>query len=450
MRNNRRTPRRGVALVAAVVFAFLVLALGVGLLRFTTSELISTRSQTNVLVARNVAEAGAEVALSQWNDGTKPATLSGNVTGSVKGVSTLMGTYTVTCEEDEDHTLTITSVGLEANAPAGVNGETVRLTATGLAGEVGARPFAYAGFGDEGIDLSGSGSSDSYDSALGPYQSGSAKSNGGMGTNSPVVNAIKASGNPIIKGKVVGGVGADPNALKNGWRTFWAYPTGGFDALQKPMELPPVEQPASGTPFGVVSVVKDSNLKISGPNGGTSLISARTYDKYKNNFTWNIPSGVYTLDKINMGSDQNVVNINGDVTLICNNTTQSMLTGGNTAFNIYGTLKIYVNGNVDIGASFTTINPTNPYQPSKVQILGTPTCKTITWSGHNNFVGCIYAPAATVNLTASSNLYGAVVGKKIVMSGAGIIHYDEQLENLTMGSGSGEVSQWVFQTWERY
>lgn len=467
MKIHAKQKRRGVALVAAVGLTFLVLALGAALLGMSTSELVASKSQADTIVARNIAEAGAEIVLNQWNNGNKTASLTGNVQATVGGTKSTVGSYTVTAVEDTaNHVLTITATGKEANAYAGSNGQTVRIKAAGQAGSSGTMPFQMGAFAKDSMKLA-SPNTDSYDSAKGAYGGSNKGSKGGVGTNSNVTGAINISGGPKVNGTVVAGPGTTlvktapgwsnppPEGILPGWGTQYqgGYPTGtpAFSVLPEPFDLPDVTAPTNGTPFANVPVIVDLARGIKAPSGSNSLVSARVYDQQgnskNNNYTWDIPGGTYNLTSINIPGDQNVVNINGDVTLVVSG---NVNTGGNTSFKFApgASLKIVSSGKVDIGASFTNMDGTAP-PPSKVQIQGTPSCSSIKYSGHVAFVGTIYAPQADVAFGGYSNIFGAVVGKTVDISGGGWIHYDEQLGKLALGGGQSAVNKWSLITWEQ-
>lgn len=469
MKRHQRAGERGVALVAAIAFSFVVLALGAGLLGFTTSEMRSSKSQADTIVARNVAEAGAEIALNQWNSGIKPATLSGTLQATVGATTVNVGTYTVTCVEDANNVLTITATGKESNPPAGAPGQQVRITATGQGGASSAYPFQYGAFAKERITLA-SPNTDSWDSAKGQYNAQTPGKKGGIGVNSSVdgsVRVLDISGGPNINGTVAVGKNTvlvktapgwsnpPPEGIPPGWGTQYqgGYPKGtpAFAVLPDDVNLPDITPPTNGIPFGYVPVIVDLAKKIKEPSGVNALVSARQYDvkgnSKHNNFTWDIPAGTYNLDRIDMPGDENVVNINGAVTLVVSGYVK---TGGNTKFRLSpgAKLKIIASGNVDIGASFTNMDNSVP-KPADVQIEGTPSCASFLYSGNVAYVGTIYAPSASVKLSGSSTIYGAVVGRIVDISGGGGIHYDTQLANVGVGQGADAPNRWVFQTWEQ-
>jgi hypothetical protein len=61
------------------------------------------------------------------------------------------------------------------------------------------------------------------------------------------------------------------------------------------------------------------------------------------------------------------------------------------------------------------------------QLIGLPTCTSITYNGSVQFVGTVYAPSATVTLGGSADAFGALVGNAIELTGDMSLHYDEAL-----------------------
>jgi hypothetical protein len=63
------------------------------------------------------------------------------------------------------------------------------------------------------------------------------------------------------------------------------------------------------------------------------------------------------------------------------------------------------------------------------QVIGLPSCLSISYGGSVQFIGTVYAPSATVILSGSSDAYGALVGKGIELQGDMAMHYDEALND---------------------
>lgn len=52
---------------------------------------------------------------------------------------------------------------------------------------------------------------------------------------------------------------------------------------------------------------------------------------------------------------------------------------------------------------------------------------TAAVTSNNDFYGVIYAPNTAVTIDGDSDIYGAVVGKTLTITGTGSGHYDEAL-----------------------
>ena len=98
------------------------------------------------------------------------------------------------------------------------------------------------------------------------------------------------------------------------------------------------------------------------------------------------------------------------------------LTGMST-LNVSGPTTIYVTGNFTRAGSATLTNTTAT--PGNFQVMMTGGTATITSS--NALYGVIYAPNTAVTVDGDSDLYGAVVGKTLTLTGTGDAHYDESL-----------------------
>ena len=74
--------------------------------------------------------------------------------------------------------------------------------------------------------------------------------------------------------------------------------------------------------------------------------------------------------------------------------------------------------------------------PADLTFYGTDTVGNINIAGIGEFYGSFYAPAADYfYISGNSEIYGAVVGKNVSLTGSAEIHFDENLKNIgpTMG-----------------
>jgi hypothetical protein len=90
------------------------------------------------------------------------------------------------------------------------------------------------------------------------------------------------------------------------------------------------------------------------------------------------------------------------------------------------TFEIYVSG---ASAAFTAVNTTG--NANSFQYYGLPTNTSMSWSGNETYVGCVYAPQAIFTCGGGgSTIYdyqGACVVKSVNMNGHFKFHYDEGL-----------------------
>jgi hypothetical protein len=129
--------------------------------------------------------------------------------------------------------------------------------------------------------------------------------------------------------------------------------------------------------------------------------------------------------------------IRGDVTLVLPQSginTFQVIQGGSLVLADGANLTIYTAGNTEISGAGLV----NQGAPKNLQLWGTGENQTITFQGSGELSGVIYAPNADITLPGGTDLYGAVVGNAITMSGSGSFHYDESLVSLE-GTSSGQA-----------
>lgn len=421
MKSIRNSPRRGVALVAAIGLTFLVLALGAAMLGMTTSELVASKSQADSIVARNVAEAGAEITLNQWINGVKPASLTGNVQATVGGATSNLGSYSTTATEDANHILTIVSQGDELNAPTGSTGQTIRLRA---ASQTGGGVFAQGFLAKNSIKINGNAGTDSYNSDDGPYNSKTAGKNGDVRTDSTGNNKITINGNVNIGGQVVVGPGGDTDKVvsTNGNVTIddgSGDPSTAITAAGSAADWPDIDVPTGATSVSTFNSGK-SSLTFNG-NGGVT-----------------VPPGVWSCNAVNLNGNV-VLNTSGDTTLIVNG---DFKINGNSRINVAGSLKIYCSGKFDINGNGFVNSST---QPKNLQLYGLPGCNSVNLNGNTAMYGVVYAPDAAISVNGNAGTYGSVVGDSINYNGNTKFHYDESLAAMGGGASAG----FKLLTWEQ-
>lgn len=257
-------------------------------------------------------------------------------------------------------------------------------------------PFGNGAYGKEGVTMSGNnGSTDSYDSALGPYNTGGNKGNeGNVVTDATTAGAITIGNNTVngdakigSGGDITTGITLGPNGDLNGNPLANANVT-----------TPPITIPTSGvTDKGAVSLSGSSggNPKDSNPCAGATMI---------------LTEGTYKMSSLSIT--------------------------GNGSLCVTGKVILYVDGNIDIGGN-GILNGSG--LPPNLLIYASNNCTDVKVHGNGNFYGAVYAPNAAITITGSptASMYGAATGKTVEVKGNGAFHYDKAL---------GRVGEWETQT----
>lgn len=138
----------------------------------------------------------------------------------------------------------------------------------------------------------------------------------------------------------------------------------------------------------------------------------------------------YKLSTLNIGNGQKL-NVIGSVVIVVDG---KLEVKGEVEVLDTGTLRMYVNGDIDVGGN-GIINSTQ--SPQRMLIYGTnPTvsAQEIKLHGNGAVHGAIYAPNAELNLRGgghSGSLFGAAVAYGIVINGTYTFHYDEALNDFS-------------------
>ena len=232
------------------------------------------------------------------------------------------------------------------------------------------------------ISVPGSPQTDSFNSDNGPYNAATAGDRGGLCSDGP----INIDGNPYVRGDARAGKGYDVTLTGN------ATITGSIGSRLKPLNLPPVDATsvAANNDNDTIPKIQKGNEWISVIDNQGNLVLDGTK-------TLNMSSGTYYFN---------------DVTL-----------SGQATLNITGAVKIYATGNLYRGGG-VTVN-VNSGIAKNLQVYMTGGTANIT--SYNDFYGVIYGPNTDMTLDGNADLFGAVVGKTLTVTGSGHAHYDEAL-----------------------
>jgi len=157
------------------------------------------------------------------------------------------------------------------------------------------------------------------------------------------------------------------------------------------------------------------------------------------------PTNALVLDSFSLGGSANFVVDGGDMTLYVKG---DINIGGGASFTVAegSSLKIVTDGRfnlpsgLDIASDSGTDDEGNPILSiySTFDDGGASGWNAgVNISGNSTFRGTIFAPYSTVNVGGSGELFGAVKGQRVEVSGSGDIHYDEALMESSIGTGDG-------------
>jgi hypothetical protein len=169
--------------------------------------------------------------------------------------------------------------------------------------------------------------------------------------------------------------------------------TGCIGSRQEPLDLPPVDASEAA-----LFNDNDQIPLIPEGNGWKSPVDAQGNFLLDGNKVIDMPPGTYYFN---------------DFTVT-----------GQAEFNIHGPTTIYVTGNL-LRAGGTVVN-NNTQLPENLSFLMTGGTASVT--SDNAFHGVIYAPNTPVTVDGDADVYGAIVGKTLTVTGSGSGHYDESLD----------------------
>lgn len=262
--------------------------------------------------------------------------------------------------------------------------------------------FTDAAFGDLGVDVTGNGCTDSYDSSVPPSTYAGTKCSppgtpcvGGVGTNATRSGAITLSGrNACVQGSCQIGFGGstanisgggnctttsvEPSTITLGSVTAPALPAASPSAVAAPGTMP------AGKTYGAVT----------GSGNSGSVLSLST--------------GAYVMSSLRLSGQASIKLTSGPVVVY--------ITGSGSSLDLSGN-----------GVNNTTGLATN------LIFMCTDAVTSVTVSGNASAAYAVYCPKAAISVVGNGDIYGAVVGKTVAMNGNGTIHYDKALGNLTSG-----------------
>ncbi len=383
-RINRLTDQRGMILVVTLMIVLILALLGSAFLTTSGTEHQIAKNDQEIVQALYVAEGGLQTAINQCKAGCVPS-----ATGFLPPEEPHVGEYTVTVSD--------------ASPPAGQQW----IVATGFVpSQTSPRamkqiavlvqkppPFGWPIFGDTGVTIN-PGTTNSYDSANGPYGGGNVGSNGDVGSNG---NITLLGQNTQVNGDAAAvGTVSDPTKV-TGTSTNGAPPT----------PLPGVACPSGG----YTQSLSGSGISYN-PSSGDLTIDAH------GDLRLSAP-GTYYFHNVTISGQ-------GTITVAS-----------------AGHVDIYIGGMLNLSSNNSIVNTSG--LPAGLSIWGCGT-DTSVWavSGGNSAYFGLYSPNHPLTVSGNSPIWGSLIASSITVNGNAKIHYDEALAR---GPGPGGKISIVSGSW---
>jgi hypothetical protein len=236
--------------------------------------------------------------------------------------------------------------------------------------------------GIDWISVPGSPQTDSYNSEEGFYGTSSPRHRGSICSDGP----IGVDGAAIVRGDARAGKGHSVTL------TGGATVTRSIGSRSKPLNMPPVDasEAASVNDNAQVPLIQKGNSWISPVDAAGNFL-------LDGNKVIDLPPGTYYFN--------------------------DFILAGQAQFNVSGPTTIYITGNLERAGGTLVTNPSKTSSNMKFLMTG----GTANVTSYDDFYGLIYAPNTAVTIDGNSDLFGAVVGKTLTLTGSGRAHYDESL-----------------------
>ncbi len=415
-RPTGRSSRRGSALLIAIIFSSVMLALLGGYFSIVMSELRYASRSFLLNASTNLAEGGLELAIDALNRSDNTGWSAGTDAGGkfywareYNGYnlgSGYSGEIKVVIIDPNSTTPSIFSEGV-ASGPMG--SEVSKQAFISL--DAGIRPFGNGFNSASPVDFSGASHVfDSYSSGMGAYGFGNVGSDVTIASESVVVDDATIHGFVLTNG-------ADPTPSVGASGSITTITSPGIVdptriALDDYQNFPDVSAPAMAFPLAVLP----TNGWLSAP--GEYHVAS-----------WH-SAGANTL----FISENVTIRIDGDMTM----------TGGARIVPFGGArVRIFVGGDVNLsGGGIANVTG----RPGRFLLVGTETVtgdQEIRIQGNTTLSAAIYAPRAEVEIDGNGRFLGAVVGHEVTFDGDTHLSFDRSLRNARLQADVYEVKDWI-------
>lgn len=395
-------------LIILIVTMVIVSALGVGMLSLSTSASFSQLLANNQARAYYLAQSGIEYAapiiIAANNDGqTTPITNLNNRTFTLADGTAF---YLRTDNSSALYT-TVESTGVVN--PSGLWQAKQKMA---FRIQKKASTFSSAATSKEEMVIEDDAYVDSYDSRVAPWSFATHGLDASVRTNMTSSDKLQLKNRAVVYGNLIVGPGGAPATV---------------------VKIDP-NASYTGTAFAATSAAIVASV-AQPPTGGTVITSLRDL---KGTSQVTLSAGAYrAADDIKLSDSAKLI-INGNVILYAQkkfemiNTSEVSITAG-------GSLTVFVSDDLRLegkGVQTLSTTPADLTFYGALKLDGSIGCSNVSLKKNVNFYGTIYAPDAAAVISGDSDLFGAVVGKKVQVKDRGSIHYDKAL-------GAGRLDSFV-------
>lgn len=468
---------RGSALLIAVVFSAVLLALVASFFALVNSNLRNSNRSYNYSAVMNLAESGLEEgmwAINQVHDGIAPATAYKAANWVYDAGSHMAtGTFNDVFAQGSKVKVVVTNCDLQLPQRATMRAQaTQEIPGQGtvekwvnivLANYVQPPthntskipPFKGIVAGDKIVLSGNNASADSWDSSADKNSDGKPDA---YSSSSPIRNDqvfVGSTGDPIDlvnvnNGDIFGYVATNQDKdLTNNVKSQGSIL--GYDSASKGytwidfsrtstdfnMDLPDVKDPTPSVTSG--STTYDPTINLGTISAAIEL--PRSSDMAAETDSYGRPVYYYKASSISL--TQGNISIKPGTNVVLTSPTVKISGKGGIVINVdptagHGALNLYSSGNVDIagqgvlngGDTADTMG-----KPIDFAVYGTAQGdgsittneQSISITGNGVFSGIIYAPNAQLQFGGNGGAFGAVVGNDVTINGNGAFHYDESL-----------------------
>jgi hypothetical protein len=275
---------------------------------------------------------------------------------------------------------------------------------------------------------------DSYDSSVGNYNALLPGSNALFGSNYNGPGALTLDGTAVFRGSFIGGPLATLTNLVNSILGVLS-PTNVSTASQPYIPGRILAPNTAGlTVYAVPNLSGTSSTNIPVPPGQYPSITVNGANAVLSSGTYRVTGALSNVGTITVPTGNNVI---FEVDGIASSTGKIQVQGT-------GTLQFYIAGATTLSGSLTSTSG-----PAALKVLGMNTATNLTIKGTTtSMTGVIFAPQASIYLTDSAKLFGAMIAKDVTADKSAAFHYDEntkniRLDNITGGSAPTGVADYV-------